>query len=66
MFEKYSKIRSGVFQEGRVNECSNVFESSVSLRTIYPGCSRGHLAKRERRGMGGAGATQRNPVYPVL
>lgn len=31
MFEKYSKIRPGVFQEGRVNECSNVFESSASL-----------------------------------
>lgn len=59
MFEKYSKIRPGVFRERRVNECSNVFESSASLRMIYLGCSREHLAKRAQ-GMGLRG----NPVQP--
>lgn len=63
MFEKYSKIRPGVFRERRVNECSNVFESSASLRMFYPGCSREHLAKRERRGWG-SGATRYNPAQP--
>lgn len=59
MFEEYSKIQPGVFQEGRVNECSNVFESSASLRMFYPGCYREHLAKRAQ-GMGLRG----NPAQP--
>lgn len=66
MFEKYSKIRSGVFQEGRVNECSNVFESSVSLFALSTPDALGVIWRRESAGDGGAGATQRNPVYPVL
>ena len=65
MFEKYSKIRPGVFRERKVNECSNVFESSASLRMIYLGCSRKHLAKRERGGWGAQNwGTQINPVHP--
>ena len=42
-----------------MNECSNVFESSASLRMFYPGCSREHLAKRAQ-GMGLRG----NPAQP--
>lgn len=63
MFEKYSKIRPGAFQEGRVNECSNVFESSASLFACSTPDALGSIWRRERGGWG-AGATRYNPAQP--
>lgn len=42
-------------------ECIRIL--CLSLRMIYLGCSREHLAKGERRGWG-AGATLYNPAQP--
>jgi len=46
-----------------VFECIRIL--CLSLRMIYLGCSRKHLAKRERGGWGAQNwGTQINPVHP--
>lgn len=62
IFEDSAPTPSGEESEW-VFECIRIL--CLSLRMIYPGCSREHLAKRERRGWGAQNwGTQINPVHP--
>ncbi len=60
MFEDSTRSLPGGASEG-VFECIRIL--CLSLRMFYPGCSREHLAKRERRGWG-SGVTQCDPAQP--
>ncbi len=60
IFEDSTRSLSGEESEW-VFECIRIL--CLSLRMIYLGCSREHLAKRERRGWG-SGVTQCDPAQP--